>query len=128
MRNRRNLSSIVRDTERGFKEFLQTIGITSSVSANGKIVNAQSHSDGEVRELKPALPYGIASSSMDGMPVQIIINSATDSTMVGVIDKNRPDVEPGGLILYSKGGAKIHLKADGNIVMTPGSGGKIYID
>lgn len=125
--DRRDWVSSVKSFERGVRKIGMMMGIVSSVSNDGKIINAQSYLDGEVRELKVALPYGISSSAVDGLQVQVIVNDNDACVATGVVDKNRPSVLPGELMLYNKSGASIHLKANGDIVMKPGSGGKIYI-
>lgn len=114
--NRRNFPSIVRQAENGFRQIFNSIGKVSSVSGDGKLINAQTYQDGEARESRIVLPYGISSSALDGQLTQVIYND--DSTIVvGIIDKSRPSVAPGEIIIYSKGGAIIKLDKTGNITI-----------
>lgn len=92
-----------------------TVGVASSISSDGHTVNGQNYSDGEVRDLEFALPYGISSSGLDGIRIQIITNGNKNNIAVGVIDKNRPPVKAGCLILYDKAGSTISFNGDGSI-------------
>lgn len=92
-----------------------TMGVASSISGDGHMINGQNYNDGEVRDLAFALPYGISSSGLDGIRVQIITNGNKNNTVVGVIDKNRPPVKSGCLILYDRAGSTITFNGDGSI-------------
>ena len=92
-----------------------TMGVASSISSDGHMVNGQNYNDSEVRDLVFALPYGISSSGLDGIRVQIITNGNKNNTVVGVIDKNRPSVKSGCLTLYDKAGSTITFNGDGSI-------------
>jgi hypothetical protein len=101
-----------------------TIGVASSISKNGNIVNGQDTSDSEIADLNIALPYGISSSGVDGIRIQIITNDNVNNTVVGVIDSKRPPVRSGCLILYDKSGTRISLNGDGTISIS----GTVYIN
>ena len=114
MRRRRDIASIIRNVERP-SERKTSVGVASSIARDGMSVNGQTTADGEVRDLMIALPYGISSSGMDGMRIQVIINDNNNNVAVGVIDKGRPAVKSGCLKLYDKAGSSISLNGDGSI-------------
>lgn len=113
-RRRNDIASLIRNIERP-TERNTTMGIASSIGKDGKVVNGQNISDGEVRDLLFALPYGISSSGLDGIRVQIITNDNQNNVAVGVIDSNKPQVKSGCLILYDKSGSQIRLNGDGTV-------------
>lgn len=92
-----------------------SMGVASSISGDGTTINGQNYSDGEVRDLLFALPYGISSSGLDGIRIQIITNDNNNNVAVGVIDKNRPKVRAGCITIYDKSGSAISLNGDGSI-------------
>ena len=114
MRRRKDMASLLRNIERPM-ERNTTMGVASSISGDGQVINGQNSHDGEVRDLLFALPYGISSSDMDGMRIQIITNDNQNNVVVGVIDKNKPPVRSGCITIYDKSGASISLTGDGNI-------------
>ena len=114
MRRRKDIASLLRHIERPI-ERNTTMGIASSIDSNGKIINGQNSTDSEIRDLHIALPYGISSSGIDGIRVQIITNDNQNNVAVGVIDKNRPPVKSGCLIIYDKSGPRIRLNGDGDV-------------
>jgi len=97
---------------------------TTSIDASGKYANAEVFNGSEVREMTIMLPYGISSSALDGMGIQVVMSSSNNGTVVGVDDKDRPVVKPGEVILYSKFGSKIEMLSDGRISLIPGNGGE----
>lgn len=113
-RRRKDLASLVRNIERP-SERNTTLGIASSIGGDGKIINGQNSSDGEVRDLHIALPYGISSSGVNGIRMQIITNDNRNNVAVGVIDKDRPPVKSGCITIYDKSGSTISLKGDGDV-------------
>lgn len=123
MRRRKDIASLMRNIERPF-ERNTTMGVASSVGGDGHTINGQNTTDGEVRDLHIALPYGVSSSGIDGMRIQIITNDNQNNVVVGVIDKNRPSVKSGCLVLYDKSGNRIVLNGDGTIRLY----GDVYIN
>ena len=123
MRRRKDFTSLIRNIERP-SDKSTTIGVASSIGGDGQTINGQNFVDGEVRDLNIALPYGISSSGISGVRVQIITNDNQNNTAVGVIDKKRPNVKPGCLILYDKSGTRIILNGDGSISLN----GDVYIN
>jgi hypothetical protein len=123
MRRRKDIASLIRNIERP-TERNTSMGVASSIGGDGQTINGQNYNDGEVRDLSIALPYGISSSGMDGMRVQIITNDNQNNVAVGVINKNRPPVKSGCLILYDKSGVRIILNGDGTIQLR----GNVYIN
>ena len=123
MPRRKDFSSLVRNIERSH-EGNTTVGIASSIGGDGYIMNGQNSSDGEIRDLDIALPYGISSSGVDGVKIQIISNGNQSNVVTGVINSNRPKVRSGCLILYDKSGTRITLNGDGSISLN----GDVYIN
>ena len=91
------------------------MGIASSVGGDGRTINGQHSSDGEIRDMFIALPYGISSSGIDGIRIQMITNDNNNNVAVGVIDTNRPKVRSGCITIYDKAGSTISLNGDGDI-------------
>lgn len=114
MRGRKDFTSLLRNIERPL-ERNTSMGVVSSIGNNGKMLNGQTFSDGEVRDLHIALPYGISSSGIDGVRIQIITNDNNNNVAVGVIDTNRPNVKSGCITIYDKAGSTISLIGDGDI-------------
>lgn len=123
MRRRKDFTSLLRQIERQ-SERNTTMGVASSIGGDGKVINGQNTSDSEVRDLNVALPYGISSSGIDGIRIQIITNDNQNNVVVGVIDENKPPVKSGCLILYDKSGVRIKLNGDGSIQLY----GDVYIN
>ena len=123
MRNRKDIASLLRNNERPL-ERNTSMGIASSIGGDGRVLNGQNSRDSEMRDLDIALPYGISSSGVDGIRVQIITNDNRNNVSVGVIDGNRPPVRSGCLILYDKSGQRILLNGDGSISLY----GDVYIN
>ena len=95
-------------------------------AANGCIV----YSDGsetainatqEYNSVPKAVPYGIAYAAPIGTK-SIVIPVGDSQVCAGVISKGFPELKSGEIILFSSGGAKIHLKNDGSVVIN----GKIF--
>ena len=114
MRRRKDVASLLRNIERPL-ERSTTMGVASSIGGDGKTINGQNFSDGEVRDLHIALPYGISSSGIDGVRIQIITNDNNNNVAVGVIDTNRPKVKSGCITIYDKAGSTISLMGDGDV-------------
>lgn len=117
MRKRKDIASLIRNIERPSNRKTY-MGNISSVSGNGKTINGQNFSDSEVRNLLIALPYGISSSGLDGLKIQIITNDNQNNVAVGVIDPNRPPIRSGCLAIYDKSGIRIMLNGDGSIILS----------
>lgn len=117
MRRRKDIASLLRNIERPVQSNT-AMGIASSIGGDGQVINGQTFNDGEVRDLYIALPYGISSSGIDGMRVQVITNDNQNNVAVGVIDRNRPSVRSGCVIIYDKSGPRIILNGDGTIQLS----------
>lgn len=115
-RRRKDFASLLRNIERP-SESGSYMGVASSIAGDGKNVNGQNFSEGEVRDLFFALPYGISSSGVDGIRIQIIKNDNQNNVAVGVIDKDRPAVKSGCITIYDKAGSSISLNGDGSITI-----------
>ena len=119
------LINIIKKSESSFQTILNTFSKISSISGDGKTLNAQNSIDGEIRDIKTLSPYGISSSGVDGIDVQVIVNDNDNNMAVGVFDKNKPPVKPGEIIIYSAGGSSIKLDSSGTITI---KGNKIVIE
>ena len=106
MRRRKDMASLLRNMERP-AGVNTSIGIASSIEKDGKKVNGQNTKDGETRDLLFALPYGISSSGIDGIRIQIITNDNQNNVAVVVIDNKRPKVKSGCIKIYDKSGSYI---------------------
>lgn len=115
-RRRKDIASLIRVIERPLDKNT-SMGVASSIGGDGKIINGQSTNDGEIRDLSIVLPYGISSSGMDGMRIQVIINDNQNNVAVGVIDNKRPPVKSGCIIIYDKSGTSISLNGDGSVTI-----------
>lgn len=82
-------------------------------NSNGSNVTIQSAS--EYREIPLIAPYGIAYVPYNGDET-VVIPVAGKQVCLGSIVKNK-NLNPGELMLFSKGGAKIILKNDGTVII-----------
>lgn len=119
-RRRKDFASLLRVIERPSNGNTE-MGVASSISGDGKTVNGQNTNESEARDLYIALPYGISSSGLDGIRMQIITNDNQNNVAVGVIDNNRPAVRSGCIIIYDAAGSKISLNGDGSIDISAGT-------
>lgn len=118
MVNRNNSPfKVTNDGKRSTKK--QTLmSIISSVIKGGKKLNAQLTYENEAVECEILTPYGIASCGSKGMRTQVFINNDNYNTIIGVLDDDKPEVKPGEIIIYGKGGTKIKLDNTGVITIT----------
>ena len=116
MGRRKDFTSLLRNMERPSERGIY-IGVASSISSDGKTINGQNFSDSEVRDLLFALPYGISSSGIDGIRIEIIKNDNQNNVAVGVIDDKRPPVKSGCITIYDKSGSSIALNGDGSVTI-----------
>ena len=115
-RRRKDFASLLRNIERP-SERGTYMGIASSIAGDGKNINGQNFSDGEIRDLSFALPYGISSSGVNGIRIQMIKNDNQNNVAVGVIDDKKPAVMSGCITIYDKSGSRISLNGDGSITI-----------
>ena len=120
MGRRKDIASLIRNIERP-TDINTSLGIASSIGGDGKTVNGQNTKDGETRDLVFALPYGISSSGVDGIRIQIIRNDNQNNVAVGVVDNKRPKVKSGCITIYDKSGSSISLNGDGSITIEANS-------
>ena len=116
MRRRKDFASLLRNMERPFENNTY-MGVASSIAGDGNNINGQNFSESEIRDLFFALPYGISSSGVDGIRIQIIRNDNQNNVAVGVIDKDKPPVKSGCITIYDKAGSSISLNGDGSITI-----------
>ncbi len=72
--------------------------------------------------------YGLKSIAPQDVETGICahVNGQSDHTVIlAFADDNAPKIDDGESVLYSKFGQKVHLKADGSIVLTNNGGAKI---
>lgn len=94
------------------------IGPLASTNAGGHNANVNNLHNSQVRDAKTIMPYGISSRAPSGVKAQAIVNGNNDNTVVGVYDKNRPEVDVGEICLYTeKGGNSVYLQKDGTITI-----------
>lgn len=121
----KTVSNINREMRNMYNTF---VGVISSVSGNGKTINAEVNNSSEMRDMKMMTPYGISSSPVDGVLAQIVINNNQHNSVVGIYDDNKPDVVPGEVIIYNNYGTKITMGTDGNIAISIESNHKLTIN
>ena len=68
------------------------------------------------RNSKFLLPYGISSIPPNGTVI-LAVPIENDTVIGGVIAKELPNLEPGEVMLYSRGGASIALKNNGDVII-----------
>lgn len=119
-RRRKNFAALVRNIERPTTPNT-SVGVASSINGGGDTVNGQDTRDSENRGLSFALPYGISSSGIDGIRIQMILNDNQNNVAVGVIDDKKPKVKPGCIIIYDKAGSSISLNGDGTVTINANS-------
>lgn len=91
-----------------------TLDSVTSVGGGGRYANVKTYDDAELRDLRIVLPYGISSSALDNMRVQVILNNDNgDASIVGVHDIDRPAVANGEIIFYNSSGDMIKLTHSG---------------
>ena len=77
------------------------------------------------------LPWGFASQPVSGGQALVVFVGGSQSAPVvlGEEVKGAPAsaLASGEVMLYAQGGASVHLKANGNVLVQPGAGGKIEI-
>ena len=111
---RKDIASLLRNVERPISSSTH-MGVASSIGGDGKSINGEHLKGTELNGLSIALPYGISSSGVDGVKVQIITNDNQNNVAVGVIDDNRPPVKSGCIVIYDKAGSTIALMGDGDV-------------
>lgn len=100
--------------------FITKNSIASPNAVKGNVKNAGSDSiavasSGEHKKLKACMPYGVASVPPVGQKA-VVLPLDDGEVNVGVITSGF-DLEEGEVMLYSKGGASIVLKNNGNILV-----------
>lgn len=103
-------------TRNSFSKTDPSCGEVTSNSTAGVAVNAYL----EHRDLPIIAPFGIAYNP----PVKetsVVLPMSNGDACIGVIAKNK-NLQPGELMLYSKGGASILLKNDGTVEIN----GKVF--
>lgn len=111
---RKDIASLLRNVERPISRGTY-MGVASVIGGDGKSINGEHLKGTELSSLSMALPYGISSSGVDGVRVQIITNDNQNNVAVGVIDDNRPPVKSGCIVIYDKAGSTIALMGDGDV-------------
>lgn len=83
------------------------------------ISSSNAHIDASGTKTHPYLPciapFGVASIIPSGNQT-VLIPLGTGNVALGIIQPQTDDLEPGEIMLYSSGGAKLVLKNDGSIL------------
>lgn len=116
----KGIKGTARNTGNQIKSAISQFGKITSIGVGGKSINIQNVYDGEIRDASIVSPYGISSSSYGNISAQSIVNDFDNSVIVGVYDQNKPDVQPGELILYNKGKTRVILDINDNLTLTNG--------
>ena len=110
-RRRKDFAALLRNIERPSEKGTY-MGVASSITGDGKNVNGQNFSEGEVRDLFFALPYGISSSGVDGIKVQIVRNDNQNNVCI-FTDNDDVNVDE----IISKNPNKAYIVTDKNNVL-----------
>ncbi len=80
-------------------------------------------------EAERFLPWGFASQPTAGQQALVVFVGGAQSAPValGESAKSAPALAQGEVKIYAQGGASVHLKADGNVVVQPGAQGKVML-
>lgn len=68
----------------------------------------------DFQQLPVVAPFGIAYMPSVGCQTAVVPLNGSQ-VCIGVVDENNSGLEPGEIMLYSQGGARIELKNDGNV-------------
>ncbi len=90
-------------------------------NASGNTINVDSSS--QFNNIRLASPYGIAYNPPNG-ETAVVIPTETGNLMMGISTVIQENLQPGEVMLFSGGDAKILLNKDGKIFIT----GKVYIN
>lgn len=106
--------------------YITNNSITSPNAVKGSVNKNDSSgtavmSSGEHKELKSCFPYGVYSVAPTGERA-VVLPLDDGEVGLGVIAKGS-DLEAGEIMLYSKGGASIVLKNNGDVLIN----GEVYI-
>ena len=82
---------------------------------------------GQALEAKRFLPYGFASQPSAGTQGVVVFVGASAPVVLGESAKSAPTLADGEVKIYAKGGASVHLKANGDVLVKPGSGGRVEL-
>ena len=84
---------------------------------------------GQPLEAERFLPWGLATRPAAGGKALVVFVGASQSTPVvlGEEVKDTPALATGEVMIYAQGGAQVHLKASGDVLVLPGAGGKVEI-
>lgn len=85
--------------------------VTSTQNGDITVQSEQEH-----REIKAAAPFGIVSIPPVGTKA-VVTPTEQGFIYTGAINQQADGLEPGELMLYSSGGAKIVLKNDGKVLV-----------
>lgn len=94
----------------------------SILPPQGETGNIRSFSEGKAQvkgssdfqQLPVVVPYGIAYVPTSGCKTAVVPLMGSQVSM-GIVDEANHNLQPGEIMLYSAGGAKLELKNDGNV-------------
>ena len=84
---------------------------------------------GQALEAARFLPYGFASQPSAGTQGLVVFVGASQTAPVvlGESAKDALALASAEVKIYAKGGASVHLKANGDVLVKPGSGGRVEL-
>ena len=82
---------------------------------------------GQALEAARFLPYGFASMPEARKQALVVFVGASASGVLDESTKGAPTLADGEVKIYAKGGASTHLKANGDVLVKPGSGGRVEL-
>ena len=81
---------------------------------------------GQALEAKRFLPYGFASQP-SAKPWLVVFVGAVPPCVLGESAKGALALASAEVKIYAKGGASVHVKANGDVLVKPGSGGRVEL-
>ena len=73
------------------------------------------------------LPWGFASLPEARKQALVVFVGASAPGVLGESTKVAPALGAGEVKIYAKGGASVHVKANGDVLVKPGSGGRVEL-
>ena len=82
---------------------------------------------GQALEAARFQPWGFASQPSAGTQGVVVFVGASAPGVLDESTKGAPALASAEVKIYAKGGASVHLKANGDVLVTPGSGGRVEL-
>lgn len=126
---RRLVEKLLMRVEVRIDEMVGWVKLRSSAGQQGKVPTIVSDDD-DAERLTVAEQYGVASSPPAGAKGLAIAVGAEQEqrVIVGVVSPSgRPATDSNEVVLWSSAGQRIHLMANGDILLEPAAGRKVYV-